>query len=174
MEKEQKERKSGFRLRWYHWTVAIVVIVCITVIISTKDRKTETSMTPVFKKQGELTFLSRESKPITTIDIEIADDESKREIGLMDRRSMEERQGMLFVFEQEHLASFWMKNTMILLDMIFINKTGEIVTICKNTTPFSEQSYSATALTFFVLEVNAGFTDKYGIKEGDRISWKRL
>ena len=57
--------------------------------------------------------------------------------------------------------------------MIFINKLGTIVTICKNTTPFSEQTYSPTALTFLVLEVNAGFTDKYGIKEGDRIDWKR-
>jgi uncharacterized membrane protein (UPF0127 family) len=57
--------------------------------------------------------------------------------------------------------------------MIFINKLGEIVTICRNTTPFSEQAYPATALTLFVLEVNAGFTDKYGIKEGDRMNWTR-
>jgi uncharacterized membrane protein (UPF0127 family) len=71
------------------------------------------------------------------------------------------------------MASFWMKNCPLSLDMIFINKRGEIVTICRNTTPFSEQSYSATALTFFVLEVNAGFTDKYNIKEGDRLSWTR-
>lgn len=176
MEKEQKEKKSGFQLRWYYWTVAIVVVIaCIAIIISRKDRnKNDASLAPMFKKQGELTFINRENKPITTIDIEIADDDSKREIGLMGRPTMEKRQGMLFVFDQEHLASFWMRNTIISLDIIFINKMGEIVTICKNTTPFSEQSYSATALTLFVLEVNAGFTDKYGIKEGDRISRKRL
>ena len=80
---------------------------------------------------------------------------------------------MLFVFEQEQMASFWMKNCPLSLDMIFINKLGEIVTICRNTTPFSEQAYPATALTLFVLEVNAGFTDKYGLKDGDRIMWKR-
>ena len=108
------------------------------------------------------------------MDIEIADDDSKREVGLMGRPVMEERQGMLFVFDEEIMASFWMKNTILPLDIIFINKFGEIVTICKNTTPFSEQAYPATAMTLFVLEVNAGFTDKYGIKDGDRITWKRL
>jgi uncharacterized membrane protein (UPF0127 family) len=92
---------------------------------------------------------------------------------MMGRPVMEEQQGMLFILDEEQWASFWMKNCILSLDMIFINKQGEIVTICKNTIPFSEQSYSATALTLLVLEVNAGFTDKYGIKEGDRISWRR-
>jgi hypothetical protein len=127
----------------------------------------------MFKKQGECMITNHYDKPIVSIDIEIADDDSKREVGMMGRPTMEERQGMLFVFEEEQMASFWMKNCILPLDMIFINKLGEIVTICKNTTPFSEQAYSATAMTLLVLEVNAGFTDKYGIKEGDRISWKR-
>jgi uncharacterized membrane protein (UPF0127 family) len=81
---------------------------------------------------------------------------------------------MLFISEKEYMATFWMRNCILPLDMIFIDKFGEIVTICKNTTPFSDQTYSATAPTLFVVEVNAGFTDKYGIKEGDRISWKRM
>jgi uncharacterized membrane protein (UPF0127 family) len=128
----------------------------------------------MFKKQGECTITDRENKPKVSIDIEIADDDNRREIGLMGRPVMEEHQGMLFIFEEEQMASFWMKNTILPLDIIFINKVGEIVTICKNTTPFSEQTYPATAMTLFVLEVNAGFTDKYGIKEGDRITWKRI
>ena len=66
-----------------------------------------------------------------------------------------------------------MRNCPLSLDMIFINKQGKIVTIHKNTKPFSDDSYSATAMTLFVLEVNAGFTEKYGIKEGDMVSWKR-
>jgi uncharacterized membrane protein (UPF0127 family) len=127
----------------------------------------------MFKKHGECTIANRNDKSIVSIDIEIADDDSKREVGMMGRPTMEEHQGMLFVFEQEQMASFWMKNCPLSLDMIFINKLGEIVTICRNTTPFSEQAYPATALTLFVLEVNAGFTDKYGIKEGDRMNWTR-
>jgi len=154
---------------------AIIVIV-LMIIFMPKKTATDTTASPIapmFKKQGECTITNRDDKPIVTIDIEIADDDSKREVGMMGRPTMEEHQGMLFVLEQEQMASFWMKNCPLPLDMIFINKLGEIVTICKNTTPFSEQSYSATALTLFVLEVNAGFTDKYGIKEGDKITWKR-
>jgi len=153
-----------------------VIVIALVIIFMPKKTATDTSaspMAPMFKKQGDCTITNRNDKPIISIDIEIADDDSKREVGMMGRPTMEERQGMLFVFEEEQMASFWMKNCILPLDMIFINKLGEIVTICKNTTPFSEQAYSATAMTLLVLEVNAGFTDKYGIKEGDRISWKR-
>lgn len=153
-----------------------VIAISLIIIFMPKKTATDTSASPValmFKKQGECTIMNREGKPIVSIDIEIADDDNKREVGLMGRPVMDEHQGMLFVFEQEYMASFWMKNCILSLDMIFVNKLGEIVTICKNTTPFSEQAYSATAMTLLVLEVNAGFTDKYVIKEGDRISWKR-
>ncbi len=153
-------------------TIAIALII----IFMPKKTATDTSASPaapMFKKQGECTLMTRDEKPIVSIDIEIADDDSKREVGMMGRAVMEEHQGMLIVFEQEFMASFWMKNCILSLDMVFINKSGEIVTICKNTTPFSEQAYAATEMTLFVLEVNAGFADKYGIKEGDRISWKR-
>jgi uncharacterized protein len=154
-------------------------VIAIALIIIFMPKKTETDspdmhITPHFTKQGECTISNRDDKPIISIDIEIADDDSKREIGMMGRPTMDEKQGMLFVFEQEYMAAFWMKNCPLSLDMIFINKNGVIVTICRNTTPFSEQSYSAKALSLLVLEVNAGFADKYGIKEGDRISWKKL
>ena len=157
-------------------SVAVIAIGLATIFMP-KKTATDTSASPIapmFMKQGECTIAHRDNKPIISMDIEIADDDSKREVGLMGRPVMEERQGMLFVFDEEIMASFWMKNTILSLDIIFINKFGEIVTICKNTTPFSEQAYPATAMTLFVLEVNAGFTDKYGIKDGDRITWKRL
>ena len=154
-----------------------VIAIALIIIFMPKKTATDTSSSPIapmFKKQGECTITNRNDKSIVSIDIEIADDDSKREIGMMGRPSMDEHQGMLFVFEEEQMASFWMKNCILSLDMIFINKLGEVVTICKNTTPFSEQTYPATAMTLFVLEVNAGFTEKYGIKEGDKIIWKRI
>ena len=153
-----------------------VIVIALAIIFMPKKIAQDTSTaaaTPTFKKQGEVTFTKGDDKPIVSIDIEIADDDAKREVGMMGRPVMEERQGMLFVFDEEFLASFWMRNTILSLDMIFINKQGKIVTIHKNTKPFSDDSYSATAMTLFVLEVNAGFTDKYGIKEGDMVSWKR-
>jgi uncharacterized protein len=153
-----------------------VIVIALAIIIIPKKTAQNTSTfttAPLFKKQGELTLTNGNEKPIVSIDIEIADDDAKREVGMMGRPVMEERQGMLFIFEEEQLASFWMRNTILSLDMIFINKQGKIVTIHKNTKPFSDDSYSATAMTLFVLEVNAGFTEKYGIKEGDMVSWKK-
>ena len=67
----------------------------------------------MFKKQGECTIVDRENKPKVSIDIEIADDENKREVGLMGRPVMGEHEGMLFVYEQENMDSFWMKNTIL-------------------------------------------------------------
>jgi uncharacterized membrane protein (UPF0127 family) len=156
--------------------ILFAAIIVLVIIFMPKKTSNDNSLStaPMFKKQGELTFQKSDGKPIVTIDIEIADDDSKREIGMMGRSVMEERQGMLFILQEEIMAAFWMRNCILPLDMIFIDKFGEIVTICKNTTPFSDQTYSATAPTLFVVEVNAGFTDKYGIKEGDRISWKRM
>jgi uncharacterized membrane protein (UPF0127 family) len=125
-----------------------------------------------FRKDGELTFVSAAGEYITTIDIEIADTQEKRVRGLMFRKKMAENQGMLFVFPREEYQSFWMKNTVIPLDMIFVNKKREIVNIQKNTTPYSEQTYPSSKPAIYVVEVNAGFTDKYGIKPGDKITWR--
>jgi uncharacterized protein len=173
---DAKDTKPKSKRRMQIGISSAVITIALIIIFMPKNNVTDTTASPaapMFKKQGECTLMHRDEKPIVSIDIEIADDDSKREIGMMGRPVMDEHQGMLFVFEQEFMASFWMKNCILSLDMIFIDKLGQIVTICKNTTPFSEQSYSATSLTLLVLEVNAGFTDKYGIKEGDRIIWKR-
>ncbi len=151
-------------------------VIAIALFIIFMPKKTENSTavnSPVFTKQGELTLTDDKGNSIISIDIEIADNDSRREIGLMGRAEMAERQGMLFVFEEEHYESFWMRNTILPLDMVFIDKQGRIITIHKNTKPFSDENYSSTGLTLFVLEVNAGFTDKYGIKVGDMINWKR-
>ena len=84
---------------------------------------------------------------------------------------MEEMQGMLFIFPDERYQSFWMLNTLFSLDMIFINSKKEIVTIHKNTKPLSEQSYPSSEPAQYVLEVNAGFCDRYNIKQGDKVFW---
>lgn len=125
-----------------------------------------------FKKEGELTFQSADGKFISKIDIEIADDMVERAVGLMYRESLGHNQGMLFIFPTEEYQSFWMRNTMIPLDIIFVNKKMEIVTIHKNTTPFSEKSYPSTEPSIYVVEVNAGYTEKFDIKEGDKINWR--
>ena len=127
-----------------------------------------------FVKQGEVRFQTAKQDFITAIDVELAQDESKRQLGLMYRDKLAENQGMLFVFEGDEDRSFWMKNTVLSLDIIFVNGKNQIVTIHKNTTPYSEQSYASTKPAQYVVEVNAGYTDKHKISVGDHITWSRF
>ncbi len=171
----KNQKQSPEKRRWIIGVIAILIIAAIAFIVMPKKSHDATSdpSTPMFKKQGTLTFLGTDKKQITTINIEIADDDNKREVGLMGRPTMEEQQGMLFIFEQPQIQSFWMHNTILPLDMLFIDTNGIIKTIHKNTTPFSDQTYQSTSPVIYVLEVLGGFTDKHNISVGDRIEWKR-
>jgi uncharacterized protein len=128
--------------------------------------------TPVFKKEGELVFLKKEGQTeIKKIEIEIADNDGERMQGLMYRTAMEDTQGMLFVFPASEPQSFWMKNTLISLDLLFVNEAKEIVTIQKYAQPQSESSIPSNKPAKYVVEVNAGFCDRYGVKEGDAVKF---
>ena len=151
-------------------TIIVLAVVSIFVLNNCQNETSEMHYHK-FKKEGELTFVDSVDNLIVKIDIEIADNEYERQLGLMNRESMEEMQGMLFIFPQERYQSFWMLNTMFSLDIIFVNSNKEIVTIHKNTTPLSEQSYPSTAPAQFVVEVNAGFCDTHNIKIGDKVFW---
>lgn len=126
-----------------------------------------------FEKQGELVFTTEEGDSLAKIDIEFAETNDKRTLGLMFREEMAENEGMLFIFPYEEPQSFWMKNTILSLDIIFVNAKREIVKIHKNTTPYSTQSYPSFDPAIFIVEVNAGFTSKHNINEGDKIFWIR-
>lgn len=101
--------------------------------------------------------------------VEIAADDAARAEGLMFRQSMADNHGMLFDFKREQPAAFWMKNTYIALDMVFIRANGTVVNIAENTVPMSEASVPSQAPVRFVLEVNAGITRKLGLKPGDHV-----
>jgi uncharacterized membrane protein (UPF0127 family) len=150
-------------------TIALIVVL-VLVLNNCQDETSDVHYYK-FKKEGELNFVDSVDNPIIKIDIEIADNDYERQLGLMNRQSMEEMQGMLFIFPQQQYQSFWMRNTLFSLDMLFINSNKEIVTIHKNTTPLSEQSYPSSAPAIYVLEVNAGFCDRHNIKLGDKIFW---
>ena len=138
-----------------------------------QETSVRNSAAPMFVKEGEATLVRRDGSTAVHIDLEIADTPGRRETGLMGRPAMDERQGMLFLFDDVQPLSFWMKNTLISLDMFFIDADGTISTIHRNTTPYSEQTYAARRPGKFVLETIAGFADKYGVTEGDRLEWKR-
>jgi uncharacterized membrane protein (UPF0127 family) len=101
-------------------------------------------------------------------DVEIADTDDERRIGLMYRTSLPENGGMLFDFSHENSAqSMWMKNTLIPLDMAFVAKDGRIVRIAAMTTPRSLTSIGSGAPVAAVLEVAGGRFETLGVKEGD-------
>ncbi|MES0808689.1 DUF192 domain-containing protein [Roseibium sp. SCPC15] len=102
--------------------------------------------------------------------VEVAATDIERARGLMFREEMAADHGMLFIFEGEGERFFWMKNTPLPLDIIYIDNTGQIVSIAADTTPFSEAVIPSGKPARFVLEVNAGIAEKLEIKVGDRIS----
>ena len=130
---------------------------------------------PQFTKQGQLSFINKDAiKTIKTIDNEIADNDAKMYQGLVNRRSMPDNCGMLFIFLDEKSLSFWMKDTYIPLDLLFINKAMEIVTIRENTTPLSEAFKQSEKPAQYVVEVNAGFCRNNKISPGDKIKFDYL
>ena len=97
-------------------------------------------------------------------EIEIRDDNEERAEGLMNREELDEKKGMLFIFDDSSKYSFWMKNTLIELDIIWINENLEIVWIAKNVNPCEEDpcpSYMPQENAKYVLEINAGLSEKY-------------
>lgn len=128
---------------------------------------------PQFKKEGELYLVKAAGDTIRKIDIEIADIESERTIGLMHRWSMPDTQGMLFIFEEEEPRSFWMHNTLMGLDILYIKQDGTIESIAKYCVPKSDKSIPSNGPATYVLELIEGFCDIHGVEVGDRIDFKR-
>lgn len=128
-----------------------------------------------FKKEGELKIVRASNDSILkTIDIEIADNNYERETGLMYRNTMQKNQGMLFIFDNEQYLAFYMKNTIIPLDILYINANNTIVDIYKSTTPYSNEALPSKSIAKYVLELNAGLADEWQIEIGDSISYNVL
>ena len=101
--------------------------------------------------------------------VEIASTPEEIERGLMYRKSLCQTCGMLFSFPDSQKRSFWMKNTPIPLDIIFIDENYKVLNIAKNTTPYSTESLFSEGKVRYVLEVNAGWSAKNNLKKGDLI-----
>lgn len=129
---------------------------------------------PKFSKEGELWFTDSETlDTIKTLDIEIADNATETQYGMMYRKSMDPNTGMLFIMPAEQQQSFWMKNTYVSLDIIYINSNFEIVSVQKNAEPHSLKSLPSEGAALYVLEVVGGFADEHGLKKGDKIQFER-
>lgn len=125
-----------------------------------------------FEKEGTLTLLkSNNDSIISKLDIEIADNEYETQTGLMYRTELKENQGMLFIFPDVSFRSFYMKNTKIPLDIIYVDENMKVVSIQKNAQPFDETSLPSEEPAKYVLEVNAGLSDLWQLQKGDKITF---
>ena len=108
------------------------------------------------------------------VQVEVADAPTKRALGLQYRRELAEDRGMLFLFPAEKIQSFWMKDTPISLDMIFIGSDRRIVGIVHEAVPFSTASLSVQSPSQFVLEIQGGLSRKKGITVGDAVRFENI
>lgn len=126
-------------------------------------------------------FLPAQAAPVPasiTLDlreVELADDPLEMERGLMFRRELCDACGMLFVYSEPRPVTFWMKNTYLSLDMIFMDGAGRILSLYRETEPLREfPLYPSRGEAKYVLEVNAGFVRREGLEPGQRIDLDRL
>ena len=152
-----------------------IAIIGATIFFqSCKENQEKKSLTKevTFTKEAELILKKASSDSlIKTLDLEIAETDYETQTGLMYRHSMEDHQAMLFIFKNEQPRSFYMKNTEFELDIIYLNSKKEIVSIQKNAKPYDKTSLPSNAPAMYVLEINGGLSDSWGLENGDLIDW---
>ena len=127
----------------------------------------------IFTQEAEGYLVKPAGDTIQHLQLEIADDDYQRETGLMYRESMEQDQGMLFIFENEEPRGFYMKNTNIPLDLIFLDSENKIVSMSKNARPGNMETIPSKVPAQYVLEVNAGLADQWNLTVGDSLILNR-
>ena len=155
-------RISASRLTWASAVAAAAFVVLV--LLPAPTLRAQTQSLP----KEELVIVTDTGEH--EFSVEIADQNRERALGLMFRRQMPENEGMLFDFVTEQPAGFWMQNTYIPLDMLFIKADGTIESIAERTTPLSEKTINSKGPVRFVLEINGGLSDALGIEAGDKVS----
>ena len=116
-----------------------------------------------------MVILRPDNRPEVHVPVELARTDYDRARGLMYRDRLAPDAGMLFLFEREEAQTFWMKNTYLPLDMVFITKEKRVLGVVENAVPLTESPRNVPGSSQFVLEVNAGFCRKYGIGPGTKV-----
>jgi hypothetical protein len=129
---------------------------------------------PVLRPDGVVEMVKPDGSVAATLVVEIAESPEARARGLMGKALPDYMAGMLFIFEAGQPQTFWMRNTPSSLDMLFVDGGGKVINIAAYTTPMSDQLYSSAGPAKYVLEAKAGFADRFGIRQGYTMRWKRL
>jgi len=150
---------ARYWLRASFWTHAAALLIALCLVAVACDAwAAGLQRLEIATKSGPRAFL-----------VEMATTEDEKNIGLMNRNDVPDGRGMLFDFSPPQLVSMWMKNTLIPLDMIFIQADGRILRVAQNTEPLSTFAIPSGGVVKGVLEVIGGTAKKYGIEPGDRV-----
>lgn len=115
-----------------------------------------------------LYFLKKDRQKTPSISVEVASSQAERSLGLMYRRELGEHEGMFFIFPDESERSFWMKNTYLSLDIIFLDRELKVVNCAERAVPLTETPRKSTGPAQYVLEVPAGTAARWSLKPGDQ------
>ena len=149
----------------------IITLISLSGIVACKSSNKKSNGStgdqgPAFEYTHNLSFTNASDSVLARIKVAVADTPEKRDAGLMNVTKLNESNGMLFVFEKPQPLSFWMANTPLPLDIIFIDKDHKIVRIYHSTTPYSKNELSSGSPAQYVVEVNGGFCIDHDITEG--------
>ena len=126
------------------------------------------------EKKPAVVLHTHDGSASVTVDVELARTAGQRAMGLMYRTKLGRMRGMLFLFEQEQIHSFTMHNTLIPLDIIFMDSSGTVIGIIADTQPYARGPFCIGIPSRYVLEVNAGFCARHGIRPGDRATFVNI
>ena len=135
-----------------------------------KANKTIETEPITFTKEGEVYLIKSSGDTIKKLDAEFAESDYEKETGLMYRESMEDDECMLFIYDQARVRNFYMKNTYISLDILYFAADSTLVSVQKNAKPRDETSLPSEGPAQFVVEINGGLADQWGITKGDKFS----
>jgi uncharacterized protein len=152
-------------------TFVTILVVLIAIIISVLYLAAHTTDQTNNTKDDNYTRVDflHPGDTSDTVYVEVADNEQSQEKGLMFRTSLDYDKGMLFVFDHETRESFWMENTPLPLDMVFVDGNLNIIDINHNASPNSTDVFTSSGPCKYVVEVNGGYCKEQNISIGDKI-----
>jgi uncharacterized membrane protein (UPF0127 family) len=146
--------------------IGIVIIILLFVPLGSKEKLDLT-----FEEEAKTTIFSPQGEERMQFAVELADTPEEIDQGLRFRKALQAEHGMLFITEEEEVQSFWMFDMLFPIDIIYIDEVKEIVYIAKSIETDLKEPVPALAPAQYVLQVNSGLCDRYGISVGDRVSW---
>lgn len=147
------------------------VLACRTTSSSEAQPDTSTVSAAAAPEAPARVVLTPAGRDAVTVQVEVVQTPESRQRGLMYRKQLAQDAGMLFIFEGSEQHTFWMHNTLLPLDMIFITSDWTVLGVVENATPLTDSPRSVPGVSQYVLEVNAGFSRRHGLQPGTSVRY---